>query len=138
MAAAAPRPAGTRGRTQHVLVVDDDDALVRLYQHFLGRLGYRVTGFTDPVLALASFRENRGAFDAVVTDVSMPQLSGFDLAHEILSLQGDVPVFVTSGYVTPEHEEEAKRLGVSGLIGKPDTIDELVDALDRVFCVARG
>jgi len=137
-AAGAPRPAGARGGTQHVLVVDDDDALVRLYQHFLGRLGYRVTGLTDPVVALACFRENRGAFDAVVTDVSMPRLSGFDLAREVLALRGDVPVIVTSGYVTPEDEEEARQLGVRRLINKADIIDELVDTLDRILHVAKG
>ncbi len=132
-AAAAPRPVGRRGRTQHLLVVDDDDALVRLYQRFLGSFGYRVTGVADPVLALTRFREDRSAFDAVVTDASMPGMSGFDLAREVLALRGDVPVIVTSGYVTPAYEEEAKRLGVRRLISKPDTIDELVGTLDRIF-----
>jgi PAS domain S-box-containing protein len=122
-----------RGNGEHLLYVDDEEALVVLATRSLGRLGYQITGHTDPVLALQAFRENPECFAAVVTDLSMPTMSGAELAHQVLAIRPDIPVVMTSGYIRPEDELEARRLGVRELILKPDTIEELAKALHRVF-----
>jgi CheY-like chemotaxis protein len=128
---ATPEPA--TGHGQRILYIDDEDAVVYLATRQLQRLGYAVIGFTDPGKALLAFRANPGSFDVVVTDVSMPGMSGFHLAQAILKLRADVPVLMTSGYVRPEDRDAAAKLGVHELISKPHTIDALGHALERLF-----
>ena len=122
-----------RIRTERLLFVDDDEALVFLANEMLGRLGYRVTAFDSPVEALEAFRADPDAFDGVISDISMPRMSGFALAAEILALRPAIPFVITSGYVRPEDEESAVRLGVRAVILKPNTVDEMAGTLDRIF-----
>ncbi|MGA8406344.1 MAG: PAS domain S-box protein [Candidatus Acidiferrales bacterium] len=133
--AAAPAAAAPIERvcTERVLYVDDEQALVMLVTRTLGRLGYKVTGQTDPLAAVALFRSDPSAFDVVVTDLAMPQLSGFDLSSQLLAIRPDLPIVMTSGYVRPEDQQRAVQLGVRDLILKPDTIDQLGRTLDRVL-----
>ncbi|MGB9405166.1 MAG: CHASE3 domain-containing protein [Candidatus Acidiferrales bacterium] len=120
-------------QNEHVLYVDDDEALVDLVTRVLGRLGYRVSGYTDAARALEKFRSSPQDFDAVVTDLSMPGMSGFEFAGEVLAARPDTPIVMTSGYVRPEDQEEALRMGLRDLILKPDTIEQLGRTLDQVF-----
>jgi PAS domain S-box-containing protein len=122
-----------RERTENILYVDDEEALVLLITRSLKRLGYKVTGETDPVRAVELFRSNPRAYDAVVTDLAMPQLSGFDLASHLLAIRPGIPVVMTSGFVRPEDQERAQKMGLQDLILKPDTVDQLGRILDRVF-----
>jgi PAS domain S-box-containing protein len=120
-------------RTGRVLYVDDEEALVFLVQLGLQRLGYQVTGFTDSARAVREFQARPRDFDAVVTDLSMPGMSGFDLARELLATRPDVPILVTSGFLRPEDQQNAERIGVRGLTLKPDTIEELCRNVDRLL-----
>jgi PAS domain S-box-containing protein len=127
------RPAARRSRSERILIVDDEEAIVLLVPDILTRLGYRPTALADPREALTLFRKAPDAFDALVTDVSMPGMSGFELAREVLAIRPGLPVIVTSGYVRPEYEQEAAGIGVAEIIRKPDTVDQLAEALDRIF-----
>jgi CheY-like chemotaxis protein len=89
------------------------------------------------VAALEAFRKDSRGFDAIVTDISMPEMSGLDFAREVLVLRPGIPIVITSGYVTPENEEAANRLKVSAIIRKPNTVDELAGALDTIFRAVR-
>jgi CheY-like chemotaxis protein len=122
-----------RACTERVLYVDDDGALVMLIIRILEPLGYKVTGQTNPVQAVELFRSNPGVFDVVVTDLGMPQLSGFDLSTQLLAIRPDIPIVMTSGHVRPEDRERALRMGLRDLILKPDTIQQLSQILDRIF-----
>jgi PAS domain S-box-containing protein len=114
-----------RGRGERVMYVDDDEALVRLASRTLERMGYRVHGFVDPDAALDWYTENASEVDVAVTDLSMPRMSGFDLARALLALRADLPIVVTSGFIRKEDQQAAASIGVRALILKPDTIDEL-------------
>jgi CheY-like chemotaxis protein len=92
-----------------------------------------VVGHHDPASAFQEFAAHPGDFDVVVTDLSMPGMSGFELAREILALRPDVPVIMTSGYVRPQDEATARGIGVRAVILKPSTIDELGTVLDDLF-----
>jgi len=120
-------------RAENVLYIDDEEALVTLVTRALGRLGYKVTGETDPVRAIELFRSNPSAYDVVVTDLAMPQLSGFDLSTQLLAIRPDIPIVMTSGFVRPEDQEHARQMGLRDLILKPDTIEQLGRVLDRIF-----
>jgi two-component system cell cycle sensor histidine kinase/response regulator CckA len=117
------RPPALNG--EHILHVDDENSLVHLTARILKSLGYRVSGFTDPADALLAFQSNPDEYNAIVTDVTMPGMSGFDLIREVRRHRADIPVVVTAGYFGPEDVREAERLHLRALLMKPDTVDEL-------------
>lgn len=126
--ARAAHPQGRR-----VLHVDDDRTLVLLIGRMLERFGYVVTGFTDAVLALEEFRSRPDDFDVVVTDLSMPDMSGFSFATAVLEARPDMPVFVVTGYLDEKDERQAHQVGVRGLILKPNAIEELLRHFEQLW-----
>jgi CheY-like chemotaxis protein len=136
-AVAAARAPMARGRGQRLLYVDDEEALVFLCSRSLEKLGYRVTGEINPERALEIFRHSPAEFDALITDLSMPVMSGADLSRRVMEIRPDIPVVMLSGYIRPQDELEAQRLGVRALILKPDTIDGLARVLDELFSTRR-
>lgn len=124
-----------RDRHERVLYVDDEQALVMLGMRKLEKLGYQVSGFSDPVGALEAFRANPNYFDVLITDLSMPQMSGLELARELREERPDLPIVVTSGYVRPEDEAKAQKLAVYNFIAKPISLNELTVTLDRIFLI---
>ena len=127
--AAAP----LRGRGQHVLYLDDDDSLVLLVTRMLERSGYRVSGYTDSTFALQAVRADPGQFDLVVTDYNMPGMSGLDVAREVSRIRPDLPVVVTSGYITDELREKAPDAGVRQLVYKPNSAEELCETVRNLL-----
>jgi CheY-like chemotaxis protein len=111
-------PDDTRRGGEHVLIVDDELAIVTLLQRMLETRGYRVTSFTSSEEALASFRRDPGSFDAVVTDQTMPRLSGVELAVAIHAVRPDIPVLLTTGYVDREAHSDFGR-DIADVIAKP-------------------
>ena len=122
-----------RGQGQRVLYVDDEEPLVLLMTRMLEQLGYKVTGCTDPEKALEMSRSGPQDFDVVVSDLSMPGMSGVDLARELLQIRPGIPILVASGYIRPADNEEVRSLGLPDLLLKPDTIEELGQILHNIF-----
>jgi CheY-like chemotaxis protein len=115
------------------MYVDDDDALVLLTTRLLERLGYRVTAHSNATDALMDFRARPAEFDVVITDGSMPGLSGLGLIRELLATRPELSVVLASGSICTEDAECARRLGVRAVIEKPETIDDLGRALHGVL-----
>jgi signal transduction histidine kinase/ActR/RegA family two-component response regulator len=130
---AARPPRERHGHGEHILFVDDEDAIVDVATLILSRLGYRVTGATDAVQALQDFRSRPHEFAAVVTDLAMPGLSGHDLARQVREIRPDIPVVLTSGHVRPGDTEAAQRLGVGDVLLKPNLVGDLGATLHRVL-----
>lgn len=123
----------SEGHGRRVMYIDDEDALVYLMTRVLQKSGYQVTGFTDAEQALQVLRQRPEEFDVIVTDLSMPGMSGFHVTRAIREIRADLPVVVTSGYVRAEDRDTANELGVRELVLKPDTVEELARVLERVF-----
>jgi CheY-like chemotaxis protein len=126
-----------QGNGDHVLYVDDDASLVYLVTCILEGLSYRVTGCTDPAKALEMFRSDPKAFQAVVSDLSMPGMSGIEFAQELLRIRPDIPILVTSGDVRPEDAVAVRNLDLPDLVLKPCRVDELGKLLDNLLTRAR-
>jgi PAS domain S-box-containing protein len=126
-----PRLAPTHGQGQHILYIDDDEAIVLLMTRLLERQGYRVSGYTDAVSALAAVRTDPGQFDLAVTDYNMPGMSGLDVARAIKEIRADLPVAMASGYITDELRQQAPMAGVSELIYKPNSVEDLCEMVAR-------
>jgi CheY-like chemotaxis protein len=133
---AAPPAADVHGQGEHVLYVDDEEALVYMTTRILERAGYRVTGSSDARRAVETFRAAPGAFDAVVTDLAMPGVSGIALAEEMRAARPDVPLVFTSGYVRPEDVERLRAFPRSAVVLKPDLVRDLAPALHRLLTPA--
>jgi len=127
----APDTAPVHGKGKHVLYVDDESAIVSLMKRMLERRGYRVSGYTDPREAVAAVRANPAQFDLAVTDLNMPGMSGLEVSQALKQIRADLPVIMASGYLTEELRTNAPSAGVSHLIYKPNTIDDLCDAVAR-------
>lgn len=126
------------GQGEHILFIDDEIVIAQLMVTILSRLSYRVTAFNDPELALLAFRKEPAAYQAVITDLSMPHMSGFDLARAIRKISPDIPILMSSGYVKREDELAAKALGIDEILLKPDSIDRLSLALQRAIRKAKA
>jgi PAS domain S-box-containing protein len=109
--------AGGNGET--VLLVDDEEALVRLGEETLAELGYEPVGFSSSTAALAALRADPARFDAVLSDESMPGLTGSELAREARALRPGLPVVLMSGFVSPALLARAREAGVAEVVGKP-------------------
>ena len=120
------------GEGRHILYVDDDESIIFLMTRLLQRQGYRVTGYTDPRVAIAAVREGVDAYDLAITDYNMPGMSGLDVARELREIRPDLPVALASGYITEELRVKAPAAGVSELVYKPNTVDELCEVVARL------
>ena len=129
--ASAPSPAPVHGKGKHVLYVDDEEAIIFLMKRLLERQGFGFSGYTDPQEALAVARSNPGQFDLAVTDYNMPGMSGLEVASALREIRADLPILMASGYITEELRVKAPEAGVSELIYKPNTADDLCEAVAR-------
>ena len=127
------RPAPLLGHGEHVLYVDDDETMVVMVERILERSGYRVSGFHDPQEAIVAVREHPDAFDFVVTDFNMPEFSGLDVARALAQISPQLPVVISSGYITEELRDEAKLAGVRSLLEKQNTFQDLSRLVGRIL-----
>jgi CheY-like chemotaxis protein len=122
-----------RGTQQRVMVVDDEEALVRLTTELLAGHGYECTGYTSSPDALAAFRAQPNRFDAVITDERMPMLSGLALVKALHSVRAGLPVIVMSGYLGDELVTRALAAGAMAVLGKPLAEADLTAALAQAL-----
>ena len=128
-----------RGRGEHVLYVDDDETMVVLVERILERAGYRVSSYWNPRDAIAAVREHPDAFDIVVADFNMPELSGLDVARALALIRPGLPVVISSGYIGEELRDEARLAGVRGLLEKQNIFENIRRLLGHILAQdARG
>lgn len=137
-AAAAPVEAPPRGRGERILLVDDH-ALCRDAMHnLLESLGYGVTAFGAPQEALAAFRAHPEGFDLVLTDMSMREMSGAELARCLHDVRPTIPIILGSGYQLAGAAEQLRDLGIREVLAKPIQRDGLAAAVARALSPTRG
>ncbi len=120
-----------RGRGERILFVDDEPVLAMLGERFLTRLGYQPVIKTDARAALALFRED--PFDLVITDLTMPHISGIELARSVWATRPDTRVVLTTGYSATLDSQRAQEIGFRELLLKPYTVHSLGEALQRAL-----
>ncbi len=125
----AAQPQSLPTGNERILLADDEDALATMGRLMLDRLGYQVTVKTDSYEALNTFRSQPDQFDLIISDKTMPRMTGFDLAEEIKKIRPDVPIIICTGYSDETEANKAVRLGISRLIVKPLSMDELAIAV---------
>jgi PAS domain S-box-containing protein len=118
---------------ERVLLVEDERMQLLSLERMLQRLGYRATSYLDSVEALADFEAHPNDYDLVITDQTMPQMSGVQLAKAILRVRPDIPVILCTGYSEVIDAEEARELGIREFIMKPFGVVEFSATIRRLF-----
>jgi CheY-like chemotaxis protein len=119
--------------TEHILVVDDDLPIADITARKLEKLGYRVTMLTDSVDALYHFEHDPELFDLVITDMTMPNMTGEELAINILKLRPGKKIILCTGFSDLINEEKAKQIGISAYIMKPVVMEALAITVRKVL-----
>ena len=129
--AAASREA--RGQGERIFFVDDEEALATLGQRMLAGLGYRVRSFESPASALEAFLAQPEACDLLITDYTMPKMTGVELAAEFLKVRPELPAIVCTGFNNQLREDRARRQGIRLVLYKPFTRANLGAAVRGVL-----
>jgi signal transduction histidine kinase/CheY-like chemotaxis protein len=108
-----------RGGDEHIMVVDDEAQLRRVARRLLEPLGYRVTTFAKGPDALVSFQEFAADYDLVITDQTMPRMTGLQLASRLLAIRPNIPIILLSGYGAAVSEETVLKAGIKMFLKKP-------------------
>ena len=126
-----PKPEGC----ERVLLVDDEEILLTIVKENLNELGYDVYAETRAVKALEAFKNNPDFFDIVVTDMSMPEITGDNLAREVLNTRPDIPIVLCTGFSERLSERETKDMGIRAFVMKPILAGELAGIIRDVLDV---
>jgi PAS domain S-box-containing protein len=129
-----PLPSGS----ERILIVDDDEAMAQVSKKLLESHGYRATAMTESVAALGKFQGSPDDFDLVITDITMPGMTGIDLAHHILQIRPEMPIIMCTGFSELISVEKAKAIGISEYLVKPVTRTDLLQAVRKVLDVPDG
>ena len=119
--------------TEHILLIDDEKAIVEMEQNMLERLGYKVTSRSSSIEALEAFRATSDKFDLVITDMSMPNMSGDKLAVELTRIRPDIPVLLCTGFSEIMSEEKAAAMGIKDFLLKPIAMKDLSHKIREVL-----
>lgn len=126
-------PPHITGGTESIMFIDDETSITETSRNILENLGYSVSAFTDSMKAMGIFIKNPSGFDLIITDYTMPQLTGIELAVNIKSIRGDIPVIISSGYITKEMEKQFRDVGINGILKKPVTLNELAVSIRKIL-----
>ncbi len=120
---------------ERILLIDDQQSALDPVEQLLGDLGYTVEAFTKGELAVNRFAEDPAGFDLVITDQKMPGMSGIELSQQVLAIKPGVPVIITTGFSTTLSRNKAQLMGISEIVMKPYSYEEISQTIRRVLVV---
>jgi CheY-like chemotaxis protein len=121
------------GGQERILLVDDEGSIVLMAKRMLERLGYTVTTRTSSLEALELFKTVPGRFDLVITDLTMPDMTGDRLANELRTIRPDIPLILFTGFSNRMDEERAAELGIDAFVLKPLLKGDLARAIRKAL-----
>jgi CheY-like chemotaxis protein len=104
-----------------------------MLQQMLENLGYRVTGYSSSMQAFGAFQSEPDSFDLVITDMTMPDMTGAQLARKILEIRADMPIILCTGFSEQISGEKAEKLGIRGYLMKPVIRSEMAKMIRKVL-----
>jgi two-component system cell cycle sensor histidine kinase/response regulator CckA len=121
-----------------ILLIEDDADLLELFADALGRSGFSVDRFTDPVKALALFEQNSDRYDLVLSDIRMPGMTGIDLVRRVKRINANVNCVLMSAFETEHLESQLNELDLSTFMKKPIHIGQLITAVKGCITNSRN
>jgi len=122
---------------ERILLVDDEKAIAKLERLMLERLGYKVTMCFDSSETLETFKSKPDMFDLVISDLSMPKMTGDRLASELLSIRPDIPIIICTGFSEKFDQEKAASIGVKGFMMKPIILAKMAKMVRKVLDIEK-
>ena len=124
---------GTEMGTERILLIDDEEQIVSMERQMLENLGYQVTARTNSVEALNEFSKEPQKYDLVITDMTMPHMTGDELAQKLLDIKPDIPVILCTGFNEDITEERALEMGIQKFVMKPVIKKDLATTIRSVL-----
>ncbi|MBT7631043.1 MAG: response regulator [Desulfobacula sp.] len=121
------------GGNETILFVDDEISIVKMVKRMFERFGYKIETATTPEEALGKFSLNPDHFDLVITDMTMPQMTGVKLSEKLMDIRKDIPIIVCTGHSTLVDEEKAKELGLAAYVMKPINMQETAQTIRKIL-----
>jgi len=118
---------------ERILLVDDQDMIVQIEKQMLERLGYYVTARASSTDALETFQMQPDKFDLVITDLTMPNMTGDKLAQKLMAIRPDIPVIICTGFSEKMSKEKVKSLRIKGFLMKPVVLKDLSGMIRKVL-----
>jgi len=118
---------------ERVLLVDDEEAITNMLAQMLTRLGYQVSPRNSSIDAFVLFRHEPDSFDLVITDMTMPNMAGDELAQKILALRPEMPIVLCTGFSEKISPEKADIIGIKGILMKPVVRSDLANLIREVL-----
>jgi len=124
--------------TENIMLVDDEDSILKIERIILERLGYRVTTHTKSLKALEAFRTSPDSYDLVITDMTMPAMTGIQLAERIKEIRPDCPVILCTGFSEGIDPKRAEDQGIKGFLMKPVLASDLAQTVSKLLAEANA
>ena len=124
---------GAEKGTERILLIDDEEQIISMERKMLENLGYQVTARTDSVEALKEFSKQPQNYDLVITDMTMPHMTGDELAQKLLVIKPGIPVILCTGFNEDITEEKALEMGIQKFVMKPVIKKELATTIRSVL-----
>ncbi len=119
--------------TERILLIDDETAIVNIGKQMLESLGYKITTRTSSIEALELFKAKADSFDLVITDLTMPNMTGDKLAGELIRIKPEIPVILCTGYSVQINRDQALAMGIRAFVSKPVLKREIAETIRKVF-----
>ena len=116
-----------------MLLVDDEEPVLNMTQQMLENLGYHVTATNNSTEALELFEAAPYSFDLVLTDMTMPYVTGDSLANRVLSMRPDIPIILCTGFTERLSREQARDIGISAYVSKPVVMAQIAGIIRGVL-----
>jgi len=124
--------------TERILIVDDEISVARLEKQMLERLGYTVIEYSSSQLALDAFKQAPDSYDLVISDMTMPHMTGDRLAQELISIRSDIPIIICTGFSERIDRGKSETIGIKGLLMKPVTKSDIAKMVRKVLDETKG
>lgn len=118
---------------ENILIVDDETSICEIYKHALEGVGYHTTCCFSSLDALEIFKDKSDVFDLVITDMTMPHMTGDKLAQRLIEIKKDLPVIITSGYTGKLTQERLDKIGTKGFLMKPVSIYKVSETIRNLL-----
>jgi PAS domain S-box-containing protein len=122
-----------QGGIEQILLVDDEEVILKMEKRILERLGYQITSRSSSLEALETFRADPDKFDLIITDMAMPNMRGDKLSAELIKIRPDIPLLLCTGFSEAMSEEKATSLGIKGFLMKPIVMKDLAQKIREVL-----
>ncbi len=119
--------------SERILIVDDDESVIKIETQMLERLGYSVSSTTDSIDALECFKTAYDDFDLVISDLDMPKMAGDKLARQLLSIKPDIPILLCTGFSNTLTPRTLQEIGIKGLLNKPIILKDLAKKIREII-----